>query len=115
VQRGISIGLDINWDSSRNQWYCVIILPIRGQRSWISKDIEGLREVTRWEGGRGEWEPNQILLQESAYVPSSNPKAKTLQESDEHTNQQCINHPLKVMNTSEKEWDQLDTQLVRYG
>jgi hypothetical protein len=33
----------------------------------------------------GERVPNQILLQEPAYVPSSNPKAKTLQESDEHT------------------------------
>jgi hypothetical protein len=28
---------------------------------------------------------NQILLQELAYVLSSNPKAKTLQEGDEHT------------------------------
>jgi hypothetical protein len=26
-----------------------------------------------------ERKPNQILLQESTYVPSSNPKAKTLQ------------------------------------
>jgi hypothetical protein len=27
------------------------------------------------------------FLQELAYVPCSNPKAKTLQEGDEHTNQ----------------------------
>jgi hypothetical protein len=39
------------------------------------------------EGVVGEWEPIKILMQELAYVPSSNPKAKTLQESDEHTNQ----------------------------
>jgi hypothetical protein len=31
------------------------------------------------------------------------------QECDEHTNQQHRNDPLKVMNTAEKEWDQLDT------
>jgi hypothetical protein len=31
----------------------------------------------------GEREPNQILLQESAYVSSSIPKAKTLQEGEE--------------------------------
>jgi hypothetical protein len=53
-------------------------------------------------------------MQELAYVPSSNPKAKTLQESDELTTQQHRNDPLKVMNTSEKEWDQLDTQLARH-
>jgi hypothetical protein len=53
-------------------------------------------------------------MQELAYVPSSNSKAKTLQESDEHTNQQHRNVPLKVMNAVEKEWDQLDTRLARY-
>jgi hypothetical protein len=58
---------------------------------------------------------NQILLQEPAYVPSSNHKAKTIQEGDEHTNQQHINNPLEVMNVAEKEWDQLDTRLVKYG
>jgi hypothetical protein len=36
--------------------------------------IEGLREVT---GGGCEWETNQFLLQELAYVPSSKPQAKT--------------------------------------
>jgi hypothetical protein len=36
------------------------------------------------------------------YIPSSNPKAKTLQEGDEHTNQQCRNNSLKVMNSTEK-------------
>jgi hypothetical protein len=38
------------------------------------------------EGG-GEREPNQILLQKPVCVPSSNPKVKTLQEGDAHTNQ----------------------------
>jgi hypothetical protein len=42
-------------------------------------------------------------MQESAYVPSSNPKAKTLQKGDEHTNQQHRNNPLEVMNTAKKE------------
>jgi hypothetical protein len=57
--------------------------------------------VTR--GGGGEREPNQILLQELAYVPSSIPKAKPLQESDEHMNQQCKNDPLEVTNAVKKE------------
>jgi hypothetical protein len=51
----------------------------------------------------GEREPNQILLQELAYVPSSISKAKTLQEGDEHANQQRRNDPLKVTNIVEKE------------
>jgi hypothetical protein len=41
-------------------------------------------------------------MQELAYVPSSNPKVKTLKESDEHTNQQHKNDPLKVINVAEK-------------
>jgi hypothetical protein len=53
-------------------------------------------------------------MQELAYIPSSNPKAKTQQESDEHINQQHRNDSLKVMNAAEKEWDQLDTRLARY-
>jgi hypothetical protein len=44
-------------------------------------------------------------MQELAYVPSSNPKAKNLQESNEHTNQQHRNNSLKVINATEKEWD----------
>jgi hypothetical protein len=40
----------------------------------------------RPEGG-SELEPIKILTQELAYVPSSNSKAKTLQQSDEDTNQ----------------------------
>jgi hypothetical protein len=64
--------------------------------------------------GGGEWEPIKIHMQELAYVPSSNPKAKSLQESDKHTNQLHRNDPLKVMSVTEKEWDQLDTRLVRY-
>jgi hypothetical protein len=39
----------------------------------------------------------------------------TLQESDEFTNKQNRNDLLKVMNAAEKEWDQLDTRLARYG
>jgi hypothetical protein len=35
--------------------------------------------------------------------PKYNPKVKTLQEGDEHTNQQCINDPLNVTNAAEKE------------
>jgi hypothetical protein len=62
----------------------------------------------------GEWEPIKILMQELDYVPSLNPKAKTLRKSDEHTNKQHRNDPLKVMNAVEKEWDQLDTRLARY-
>jgi hypothetical protein len=54
-------------------------------------------------------------LQELLYVPSSNPKSKTLQEGDEHTNQQRRNDPLELTNVAEKEWDQLDTWLARYG
>jgi hypothetical protein len=42
-------------------------------------------------------------MQELAYVPSSNPKAKILKESDEHTNQQHRNDPLNVTNAAEKE------------
>jgi hypothetical protein len=48
-------------------------------------------------------------LQELAYVPSLIPKAKTLKEGDEHTNQQHRNYSLKFVNAAEKEWDQLDT------
>jgi hypothetical protein len=62
----------------------------------------------------GEREPNQILMQELAYISSSNSKGKILQEDDEHTNQQHRNDPLEVTNTTEKEWDQLDTRLARY-
>jgi hypothetical protein len=53
-------------------------------------------------------------LQELAYVPSSISKAKTLQEGDEHTNQQCRNDPLYVTNAEEKECDYLDTWSARY-
>jgi hypothetical protein len=72
--------------------------------------IEGPKKATRG----GEWEPIKIRMQKLAYVSSLNPKAKTLQESDEHTDQQHRNDPLKAMNASEKEWDQLDTRLARY-
>jgi hypothetical protein len=60
--------------------------------------IEGPEKATRggWMGA------SQNSYGRTAYVPSSNPKAKTLQESDEHTNQQYINDPHKVINTAEK-------------
>jgi hypothetical protein len=66
--------------------------------------VEGPRKAIGggW-GGGGERETNQIVLQESAYVPSSISKDKTLQEGDEHTDQQCRNDPLEVTNTAEKE------------
>jgi hypothetical protein len=57
----------------------------------------------------------KFLLQEPAYVLSSNPKAKTLEEGDECTKEQSRNNSLKVMNMVEKEWDQMDTQLAKYG
>jgi hypothetical protein len=38
--------------------------------------IEGPEKATR--GGGGEWEPIKILMQELAYVSSSNTKLKTL-------------------------------------
>jgi hypothetical protein len=57
----------------------------------------------------------KILLQESVYIPSSNPKAKKLQDGDEDTNQQCKNDSLKVTNAAKKEWDQLDTRLAKYS
>jgi hypothetical protein len=66
------------------------------------------------EGGGVNGSLIKILLQELAYVLSSNPKAKTLQEGDEHTNQQHRNDPLKVTNVEEKECDQLNTQLAKY-
>jgi hypothetical protein len=44
-----------------------------------------------------------FLLLEPASVPSSNHKAKTLQEGDEYTNQQRRTDPLEDMNTAEKE------------
>jgi hypothetical protein len=44
----------------------------------------------------------KILLLELAYVPSSILKAKSLQECDEHTNQQHRNDPLEVTNAAEK-------------
>jgi hypothetical protein len=42
-------------------------------------------------------------MQKLGYVPSSNRKDKTLEESDEHINQQYKSDPLKVMNAAKKE------------
>jgi hypothetical protein len=41
--------------------------------SSMLRKTEGPEKVTR---GGGEWEPIKILMQELAYVPSSNPKSK---------------------------------------
>jgi len=70
--------------------------------------IEGPREAT---GGGGEREPNQILSQEPAYVPTSKPQSNFLQEGDENTNQQDGNDPHNVTNAAEKEWNQSDPRL----
>jgi hypothetical protein len=47
---------------------------------WVKahSQVEGPREAAGGGGGGGEREHNQILLQQSAYIPSSIPKAKTL-------------------------------------
>jgi hypothetical protein len=66
-----------------------------------SSDTNSRTEGGDWRGG-GEREPNQILFQESVYVPSSIPKDKTLQKGDEHTNQQPRNDPLEVTNATKK-------------
>jgi hypothetical protein len=52
----------------------------------VSPLFLNLKDRGRRPGGGGERELNQILKQELAYVTSSNPKAITLQEGDEHTN-----------------------------
>jgi hypothetical protein len=57
---------------------------------------------------------NQNSYARTGLCPKFKPKAKILQESDEHTNQQHRNDLLKVINITEKEWDQLNTWLVRY-
>jgi hypothetical protein len=57
------------------------------------------------EGGGGEWEPIKILMQELAYVPSSNPKPKPYKKVMNTPKKQHRNDPLKVMNAAEKEWD----------
>jgi hypothetical protein len=46
-------------------------------------------------------------MQELTYVPSSNPKAKTLQESNEHTNQQHRNDPPQSYECSEKRMESI--------
>jgi hypothetical protein len=74
--------------------------------------IEGPEKATKC---GGEWDPIKIPQRNLAYVPSSNPKTKTLQECDEHTNQQRKQDPLKDTNAVKKEWDQLDIRLARYG
>jgi hypothetical protein len=88
-------------------------LTMNPKTIFLIKPLMFLKDQRRRPEG-GEWEPIKILMQELAYVPSSNPIVKTLQESDKHTNQQHSNDPLKIMNAVEKEWDQLDTRLARY-
>jgi hypothetical protein len=88
--------------------------PLRTTSDLTISDSNWRTEGGDRSGGDGEQELNQILLQELDYVPSSNPKAKTLQKGDEHTNQQRRNDPLNVKKSAQKEWDQLDTQLAKY-
>jgi hypothetical protein len=57
---------------------------------------------------------NQNSYARTGLCPKFKPKDKILQESDEHTNQQHRNDLLKVINVTEKEWDQLNTWLARY-
>jgi hypothetical protein len=51
---------------------------LRTTSDLIGSDTNWRTEESDQKGGEGEQEPNQILLQESAYVPSSNPMAKPL-------------------------------------
>jgi hypothetical protein len=64
-------------------------------------NIEGPDKMTRgrWMGA------NQNSYVRTGVCLKFKPKDKTLEESDEHTNQQHRNDPLKVMNAVEKEWD----------
>jgi hypothetical protein len=87
---------------NKNKLQSLIVSFSICRMSSIRKHVKDQRR--RPEGG-GEWESIKILMQEPVYVPSLNPKAKTLQESDEHTNQQHRNDPLTVMNTTKKEYD----------
>jgi hypothetical protein len=57
---------------------------------------------------------NQNSDARTSLCPKFKPQSQTLQESDEHTNQQHRNDPLNVLNIAEKEWDQMETQLTRY-
>jgi hypothetical protein len=76
-------------------------LVVWKEKDWLYQlwRIEG---GDRKGGGGGERELNQILLQEPTCVLNLTLKAKTLQEGDEHTNQQCRNDPLKVVNAVKK-------------
>jgi hypothetical protein len=58
---------------------------------------------------------NQNSYAKTGICPKFKPQSQNpAKKSDEHTNQQHRNDPLKVMNVAEKEWDQLDTRLARY-
>jgi hypothetical protein len=48
-------------------------------------------------GGGGEWEPNQILLQEPAYVSNSKPQETSMLED-----------PNGITKPAIEEWDQSD-------
>jgi hypothetical protein len=56
---------------------------------------------------------NQNSYARTGICPKFKPQSQNPAKSDEHTNQHG-NDPLKVINTAEKECDQLDTQLARY-
>jgi hypothetical protein len=89
---------------------------VEAEDGWVN----AMGYIRLWRTEGGDWRgvngsQIKILSQKTIYVPSLNPKVKTLKEGNEHTNQQCRNDPLKVMNVVEKEWDQLDIRLARYG
>jgi hypothetical protein len=67
--------------------------------------------VSRW----GEWEPIKIPLRNLAYILNLKPQSIFLKEGDENTNQWDRNDPHKDMNAAEKEWDQSNPRLGRYG
>jgi hypothetical protein len=91
-----------------------------GSQSLLKPYSDQTDSDTNWrtDGGarRGrELEPNQIILQERAYALSSNPNSKTLQEGDEHTNQQRRSDPLEFVNAAEKDVDQSNTRIANCG
>jgi hypothetical protein len=55
-------------------------------------------------GGGGEWEPNQILLQEPAYVSNSKPQETSMLED-----------PNGITKPAIEEWDQSNLRLINYA
>jgi hypothetical protein len=84
-----------------------------------TSDLTGPDTNWRTEGGdqRGGVNGSQIkfFCKNRPMSQVQTPKTKTLQECVEHTNQQIRNDTLKVMNVAEKELNQWDTRLAKYG